>query len=277
MNKRYSLYSAILSALLVLWPLKLSQGEFKPTEARINFMKGHVNIQRVTAETWRPAFIKMSLYTGDKVKCEELAETEIIMNDGSIIKLKDNSLMEIELMERDKKEKTTRTALKVYQGKVLGSIKKLSSKSSKFTVTTPTAVAGIRGTVFGVFVEGDSTELNVLKGEVGIQGDTGGEVLVKDKMMITVAKGDSAHNPVVMTAAKIAFITMWAGAAIKIGSMGSAAATAWYASTPAIIGGAAAVVATTVVVIIAGGGGDEPPAQEPTTRTIPNPPSWPNP
>ena len=276
MNRRYSLYVIILSALFVLWPLKLSQGEFRPTEARINFLKGPVNIQRVATEAWRPAFIRMSLYTGDKVRCQELAETEIILKDGSILKLRDNSLMEIELMERDKKDKTNRTALKIYQGKLLGSIKKLAGKSSKFTVSTPTAVAGIRGTVFGVFVEGDSTELNVLKGEVAIQGDAGNEVLVKDKMMITVAKGDSAHNPVVMTAAKIAFITMWAGAAMKIGSMGSAAATAWYASTPAIIGGAAAVVATTAVIIIAGGGDDEP-APEPGAKTIPAPPGWPNP
>jgi hypothetical protein len=100
-------------------------------------------------------------------------------------------------------------------------------------------------------------------------------VLVKDKMMITVAKGDSAHNPVVMTAAKIAFLTMWAGAAMKIGSMGSAAATAWYVSTPAIIGGAAAVVVTSAIIIIAGGGDDEP-APEPTPGpSIPNPPGWP--
>ncbi|MDQ7797436.1 MAG: FecR family protein [Candidatus Edwardsbacteria bacterium] len=276
MKKRYSSYIAILSALFVLWPLKLSQGEYRPTEARINFLKGPVNIQRVATEAWRPAFIKMSLYTGDKVRCQELAETEIILNDGSILKLRDNSLMEIELMERDKKDRAARTALKVYQGKLLGSIKKLAGKSSKFTVSTPTAVAGIRGTVFGVFVEGDSTELNVLKGEVGIQGDAGGEVLVKDKMMITVAKGDSAHNPVVMTAAKLAFMTMWAGAAIKIGSMGSAAATAWYATTPAIIGGAAAVVATSAVVIIASQN-DETPAPEPGAKTIPAPPGWPNP
>jgi len=271
-KKILSFLLAGLTAALLFWPWSLSEGELKPTEARINFMKGHVNVQRVAIETWKPAFIKMSLFTGDKVRCEELAETEIVLNDGSIIKMKDNSLMEIELMEKDKQDKTTRTALKVYQGKVLGSIKKLASKSSKFTVTTPTAVAGIRGTVFGVFVEGDSTELDVLKGEVAIQGESGSEVMVKDKMTTTVCKGDSARNPVAMTAAKIAFITMWAGAAIKIGAMGTAAATAWYATTPAIIGGAAAVAATAAVIIISGGDDEPAPTQ---AQTIPNPPGWP--
>ncbi len=267
----------IFTAALLLTALHPARAEFKPSQARITFMKGKVEVQRKGSESAVPAVMKMAVYPGDMISTDDGSEAELKLSDGSILKLKDKGRLEIERMERQKKPATAINSFKLASGKVLGSIKKLSSKSSKFTVTTPTAVAGIRGTVFGVFVEGDSTELNVLKGEVGIQGDTGGEVLVKDKMMITVAKGDSAHNPVVMTAAKIAFITMWAGAAIKIGSMGSAAATAWYASTPAIIGGAAAVVATTVVVIIAGGGGDEPPAQEPTTRTIPNPPSWPNP
>ncbi len=236
-------------------------------------MKGRVDVQRIATDLWKPAFVKMSLYSGDRVKCDQSSETEIVMNDGSIIKMRESSVMEIELLERDKKSKATKTALKLYQGKILGAIRKLSSRESKFTVSTPTAVAGIRGTVFGVFVEGDSTELNVLNGEVGIQGEAGGEVLVKEKMMITVAKGDSAKNPVAMTAAKIAFITMWAGAAIKIGSMSSAAATAWYASTPAIIGGAA-VVATAAIIIIASGGDEEPPAETPT-KTIPAPPGWP--
>lgn len=273
MRKAISL-GTVLALLLALQPV---HPEFKPADARINFMKGQVEIQRLNAEDWRPAFIKMGLYPGDKVKCQAAAEAEIVLHDGSVVKLKDASLLQIEQMERDRKAKAARTALKLYHGKVLGSIRKISSKESKFTITTPTAVAGIRGTVFGVFVEGDTTELNVLKGEVGLAGEQGPEVLVGEKMMASVAKGDSTISPVAMTAAKIAFMTMWAGAAIKIGSMGSAAATAWYATTPAIIGGAAAVVATTAAVIIISGGDDEPAPPPSGTPTIPPPPGWPNP
>jgi hypothetical protein len=268
---------SLLTAVLMLLAIQPARTEFKPADARINFMKGQVEIQRVNAEDWRPAFIKMGLYPGDRIKCQAAAEAEIVLHDGSVVKLKDASLLQIEQLERDRKAKAARTALKLYHGKVLGSIRKISSKESRFTITTPTAVAGIRGTVFGVFVEGDTTELNVLKGEVGLSGERGPEVLVGEKMMATVARGDSALNPVAMTAAKIAFMTMWAGAAIKIGSMGSAAATAWYATTPAIIGGAAAVVAATTAVIIISGGDDETPPPPPGAPSIPPPPGWPNP
>ena len=267
---------SILTAAIMLMALQPARAEFKPSQARITFIKGKVEVQRQGSQTPVPAMMKMTVYPGDMISTDDGSEAELKLSDGSILKLKDQGRLEIERMERQKKPLTTINSFRLAAGKILGSIRKLSSQESKFTVSTPTAVAGIRGTVFGVFVEGDSTELNVLKGEVAIQGDSGGEVLVKDKMMITVAKGDSAHNPVVMTAAKIAFMTMWAGAAIKIGSMGSAAATAWYATTPAIIGGAAAVVATSAVVIIASQN-DETPAPEPGAQTIPAPPGWPNP
>jgi hypothetical protein len=159
---------------------------------------------------------------------------------------------------------------------VLGCIKKLASKESKFSVTTPTAVAGVRGTVFGVLVAGDSTELDVLKGSVAIAGESGGEVLVGEKMMTTVAKGGAAKAPVALTAAKIGMIMLWGGAAIKVGSLSAAAAasTAWYATTPAIIAGSAAVVAGTVAAIAIASKKENPAASNPATR-IPNPPTFP--
>jgi len=263
---------SVFTMLLLLAALQPAHAEFKPSDARITFLKGKVEVQRKGSETAVPAAMKMTVYPGDMISTDDGAETELKLSDGSVLKLKDKGKLEIERMEKQKKPMTTIHSFKLASGKVLGSIRKLSSKESKFTVTTPAAVAGIRGTVFGVFVEGDSTELDVLKGEVAIQGEAGSEVMVKDKMTTTVCKGDSAKNPVAMTAAKIAFITMWAGAAIKIGSMGTAAATAWYATTPAIIGGAAAVAATAAVIIISGG--DDEPAPIPA-QTIPNPPGWP--
>ncbi len=135
-------------------------------------------------------------------------------------------------------------------------------------------MAGIRGTVFAVFVEGDSTELDVVQGQVAVAGAMGREVLVGEKQSTVVARGDSARSPVPMAAAKLAFIMMWGGAAVKIGSMGAAAAGAWYTSTAAIVGGAAAVAVGTAAAIILSGGGDEPPGPSPATP-IPNPPGWP--
>jgi hypothetical protein len=268
----------IVLALAVACCCSVCLGQFKPTEARLSFVKGKVEVQRSGGATWVPASLKMRVYSGDKVSSEAESEAEITLDDGSVIKVKDKSLLVLERMAKQKKPLATVTALRAMNGKVLGCIKKLASKESKFSVTTPTAVAGVRGTVFGVFVAGDSTELDVLKGEVAIAGESGGEVLVGEKMMTTVAKGSAAQAPVALTAAKIGMLMLWGGAAIKVGSLSGAAAasTAWYATTPALIAASAvAVTAGTVAVIAIAGRKDNPPAPPTPATRIPNPPAFP--
>lgn len=265
--------SLALAALHLAWTTA-AFGAFRPVEAKIVFLKGKAEVQKVGSLVWAPAAIKMPLNSGDKVATEDGAELEIKLDDGSILKMRDKGLLAIDRMEKQKKPLTTVTMLQAVSGKILGCVRKLASKESKFEVTTPTAVAGIRGTVFAVFVEGDSTALDVVQGQVAVAGQTGREVLVGEKQSTVVAKGDSARSPYPMAAAKLAFIMMWGGAAIKLGSLGAAAAGAWYTSTAAIVGGAAAVAVGTAAAIIISSGGDEPPGPTPATP-IPNPPGWP--
>jgi ferric-dicitrate binding protein FerR (iron transport regulator) len=265
--------SPALAVLHLAWTTA-AFGAFRPVEARIVYLKGKAEVQKAGSLAWAPAAIKTALGSGDKVATENGAELEIKLDDGSVLKMRDKGLLAIDRMEKQKKPLTTVTSLQAVSGKVLGCVRKLASKESKFNVVTPTAVAGIRGTVFAVFVEGDSTELDVVQGQVAVAGQTGREVLVGEKQSTVVAKGDSARSPYPMAAAKLAFIMMWGGAAVKIGSMGSAAAGAWYTSTAAIVGGTAAVVVGAAAAIIIAGGGDEPPGPAPAT-TIPNPPGWP--
>jgi hypothetical protein len=272
---RKRIISLAVIGLQMMWLAAPALAEYKPTEAKINFMKGQVEVQKAQGIVWTKAAFKMKLGAGDKISTEDGAEAEIVLDDGSVLKMKDKSLLLIERMEKSKKPSlSVVNTFKVRTGRVLGCIRKVASRDSKFIIGTPTAVAGIRGTVFGIYVEGDSTELDVLKGEVGIKGDSGEEVMVGEKMTTTVAKGDSARRPVAMTAAKIAFMTLWAGAALKLGSMGAASTSAWYASTAAIVTGASVVVAGTVALIIAGGGDGGGTTPTPA-KTIPGPPGWP--
>ncbi len=267
-----------LAAGQLLWLSGPSWAQMKPTQATIVFVKGKAEVQRSGERAWRPAELQMAVNPGDKLSTEAGAELEIRLDDGSVLKLKDKSLLELDAMEKQARPLTTITSLKLGLGKLLGCVRKLSSKESKFEVTTPTAVAGVRGTVFAVFAEGDSTELDVLQGRVAVSGQVGAEKLVGEKQSTVVAKRDSARSPVPMTAAKIAFMTAWAGAALKLGSMGAAGAKAWYASTPALVGGGVVAAAAVAAVVIAAGGGDEgtpPGGGSGTGPTITNPPALP--
>jgi hypothetical protein len=249
-------------------------GSLKPAEAKINFMKGEVTVARSNTEARKPAYIAMPLYTGDRIASQDKAEAEIALHDGSILKMKDKSEMVLTELSAQKAPEATVVAVKVYTGKVLGCIKKMSEPQSRFHLESPTAVASVRGTVFAVFVEGDTTELDVLRGRVAVSGQQGPEVLVGEKMGTVVTGGDSARSPFPLAAAKAAFIAAWAGAALKIGSAGAAGVAAWYASTPALIGGATAVAAGVVTAIIIANQKDEPAPPEPAPK-IPGPPGWP--
>ncbi len=264
----------------LFWVQGLALAQMKPTQATVVFTKGKAEVQRSGERLWRPVELQMALYQGDKIATEVGAELEIRLDDGSILKLRDKGFLELDAMEKQEKPLATVISLKLSLGKLLGCIRKLSSKESKFEVTTPTAVAGVRGTVFAVFAEGDSTELDVLKGQVAVAGQVGGEVLVGEKQGTVVAKRDSARSPVPLTAAKIAFMTAWAGAAIKLGSMGAAGAKAWYASTPALVGGGVVAAAAVAAVVIAAGSGDDgtpPGGGSGTGPTIIAPPGLPQP
>lgn len=246
-----------LAACQLLWLSSFSFAQMRPAQASVVFVKGRAEVQRSGERAWRAAELQMAVYPGDKLSTAAGAELEIRMDDGSVLKLKDKSLLEIDAMEKRAKPLAAVTSLKLSLGKLLGCVRKLSSKESKFDITTPTAVAGVRGTVFAVFAEGDSTELDVLQGRVAVSGQVGAEQMVGEKQYTVVAKRDSARSPVPMTAAKIAFMTAWAGAALKLGSMGAAGAKAWYASTPALVGGGAVAVAAVAAAVIVAAGGDD--------------------
>jgi len=272
--------SVALIACHLLWLAGVSPAQMRPSQASIIYLKGKAEVQRSGERAWRPAELQMTVHPGDKLSTEAGAELEIRLDDGSVLKMKDKGLLEIDAMEKQAKPLTTITSLKLGLGRLLGCVRKLSSRESRFDISTPTAVAGVRGTVFAVFAEDDSTGLDVLQGQVAVSGQVGREVLVGEKQSTVVAKRDSARSPVPLTAAKIAFMTAWAGAALKLGSMGAAGAKAWYASTPALVGGGVAVAAAVAVVIIAAGGGggsDDGTTPGGTGPTISNPPILPPP
>ena len=97
---------AISLAVIVtqmLWLAAPALAEYKPTEAKINFMKGQVEVQKSQGITWAKASVKMKLLSGDKISTEDGAEAEIVLEDGSVLKMKDKSLLLIQRMEKQKK------------------------------------------------------------------------------------------------------------------------------------------------------------------------------
>ena len=108
----------------------------------------------------------MPLNEGDRVVAGEGGSAEVALDGGGIITVRENSDLKIE-----------NTALAdgsffLQAGSLLAKIQKLGDKQLR--VRTPTAVAAVRGTEFGVEIEGEATHVGVFdEGKVEVSGETG--------------------------------------------------------------------------------------------------------
>ncbi len=108
------------------------------------------------------AEIGQPLFTGDSVLTGKGSKAELSFVDGTSIRISEQCRLAVDQAD-------TLRSLKLLWGKLWAKVAKMSSSKTRFQVETPTAVAGVRGTIFRVEVETDSaTKVAVEEGEVEI-------------------------------------------------------------------------------------------------------------
>ncbi len=108
----------------------------------------------------------MQLFEGDKITTGEGARAAFIMQDGSMIKLYENTDMQLNVSARKKKK----NRLKVLVGHLWAKIKK---QDSGLEIETPSAVAAIKGTELEISINGKVVKLIVWDGLVDWFNDLG--------------------------------------------------------------------------------------------------------
>ena len=103
---------------------------------------------------WKPAVDGMVILPGDEVKTSTTASVGMLLEEGRVghIEIKEGSLFRIHKAEIDPKTGDKTTLLDLASGEVLVHAEKLQG-GSRFEVRTPTAIFGVRGTVFEVNVK----------------------------------------------------------------------------------------------------------------------------
>jgi len=136
--------------------------------AKIQSFKGNVQVQRAQTDSWINAEQDMRLYEGDVIKTGGRSKAVIELDDGSISQITSLSTMKIDQLAKSLNGKSTNMDIDV--GKSWMKVKKMNHKADKFNVSTPTAVAGVRGTYFSTEVEQttDST-FDVFEGEISVE------------------------------------------------------------------------------------------------------------
>jgi hypothetical protein len=111
---------------------------------KVSFMVGKVKVKAKQAADWKDARMNLAVAEGDQVATGKADRLELTLKDGSVIRIAEESDVTLDCPGA----KTVSPV--VQKGKLWGNIKKLSQRSYEFEVTTGTATAAIRGTVFRV-------------------------------------------------------------------------------------------------------------------------------
>lgn len=130
--------------------------------ARVSFLKGEANLSRQGVSL--PVSVGMPLYAKDKIVTQKGTRVEITFTDESIVRLSSFTVLVIRELPK-KAEGGVR--LKQKLGKIWNRVTK---GTSGYRVETPTALAGVKGTVFGLNVASkEKTEVKVYQGEVEVK------------------------------------------------------------------------------------------------------------
>ncbi|MCD6306073.1 MAG: FecR domain-containing protein, partial [Deltaproteobacteria bacterium] len=148
---RNFLYWLIVLALTVLsLPLTAHAAQLI---GKITRLTGTATIYRVDVKDPIKVSRGMHVHLGDRIKTGAESRLRIELNDGSILSMAENADLNLDHFEFDPKEEKRSASFKMDIGKVRVFAKDLLKfKKKDFKIRTPTAVVGVRGTVFLVWV-----------------------------------------------------------------------------------------------------------------------------
>jgi hypothetical protein len=152
----------ILLALLPIHPLFAAN----PVGTLETFI-GSVEVSAARAAGWQAAKPGARLFAGDSMRTAEESSAEIRWANGGILRIAEQSAIALAGPSESARQNSGAAVL---TGKVWANMKKITSTGAEFGVSTPTATAAIRGTIFRVDMAADSTtDVLVYEGKVAVK------------------------------------------------------------------------------------------------------------
>jgi hypothetical protein len=163
--------STIVIAALVLFAVPLIASSPKSADAVVTYLDGTALAVAPGAQKGVPLKKDDRIAKDQEVRVGERSRLELRFPDGTVMRLaeKSNLTLNDALYRKKSGEKNIRVNLGV--GRLWANVKKLMTPDSKVEVRTLNAVAGVRGTVYRVNVEEDtSAVVKVYDGAVAVAG-----------------------------------------------------------------------------------------------------------
>ena len=177
--------------LVILTMLFVSSLVFAES-GRIEKFAGDFKVVRKGETAWVEPKEGWSLNDGDRVRTGFPGSAVIALTDGSVLNLKENTILEITLVAQNAPGHVT--VLSILTGKIKAAVAKRTAGAG-FEVRSPTAVAAVKGTVFIVEMAGKEMNVAVLEGLVALLDlKREREVLIKENERASM-RDNQLENP----------------------------------------------------------------------------------
>jgi phage tail protein X len=155
--------------LPALPPPQVSETQVRAQKGVITFLEGQVEVKKSGEGQWSPARANMILTENDLIRVRSQSRAELILDNQSVLRLSENTMLTLQKMEEEKAAKKENTRMEMSMGRLWVRVSKLFNPASRHDVKTPTAIAGVQGTTYQLWVAGNqSTTVQVFDGAVNV-------------------------------------------------------------------------------------------------------------
>jgi len=168
---------------------KVDPSKTGPGRGRIESVKGTAKIKRAGMPRFTTARKNMLVYPGDEIRTGHMSKAVLTIESAAVNGLGPNTHVTVDRIEAAPDIKSVKVKIGLPKGKLWSEVGKLRTKDSVFEIETPSAVTGVRGTVFRVNVAEATSEsmVSVIEGEVAVNSkdvDAPEVVLTKDNAIV---------------------------------------------------------------------------------------------
>jgi hypothetical protein len=156
-----------LVGLLSLVPAITADAQQRQSVGQVTALEGQVTVVRQGKSAAEPLTLRNPVFEEDIIETDRASKVRITLSDATVISLGEQSRLELKPFSHQARQQTRSNHLAVTWGVFRAIFKEITSSLSA-EVSTPTAVAAIRGTDLMGEVTADSTAIVVLEGTVPV-------------------------------------------------------------------------------------------------------------
>lgn len=124
--------------------------QVRQEQATLTLVVGNIEVLAAGTAVWRRATIGMKLNPGDEVRAAATSEVELAMADGSVVKVTADTRLQIRQLDADPTTRVRNSYFHLLTGRIravvaTAAIALVQARQGGFVISTPTAVAAVRG------------------------------------------------------------------------------------------------------------------------------------